>query len=504
MAAVNVASGTLGAKLVDYSSEIAGCEAQNVLLDHSNLWLTEPGFPQWVCVSLEDIEDKENTVVKTIGFNNWHSYTTNPQGVILHVSKDGHKFRVWDEVEVTAQGKGTNLFTVAPIKVEFFPFIALEITSSFGGLQTYMNRIYMFKEEVPPSPFPTVQHKNKSSDSTFKNNSSTQLQAEFAQRAESNNNDNDNERLDLEDEDEEQDKDEEEDLFITKQLEGALGLDLDHSNDNSGLSEIISSSSLTRTPVGNSNDNYMRSSAKDKDKQHQDLPLPSLESPAPTETSFIKQRESVKRASTPSGVHIEGFQAASDQAQRSLNGVNHNGRSPFRPGPAGSRSSRSSLLHTHTEQDNHKMNSNPININGQQKQHTQETTDEDLALATRIRRLEENSTRLLTALSALSQMALGGEGKEEEEGQAPLIRATSGYAQLPHMPSSASAPSTSASSGSGAEDMKKTVDRIANMIQSALERVEHRHASFIEGFAMLAGAAPNVGKCLNCLIKQYV
>ena len=51
---MNLASVEIGAKIVDCSSEV---EPASSVLDSnlSTLWLTEEGFPQWICISLKGL-----------------------------------------------------------------------------------------------------------------------------------------------------------------------------------------------------------------------------------------------------------------------------------------------------------------------------------------------------------------------------------------------------------------------------------------------------------------
>lgn len=60
------------ATLVDWSSQIQGCDANHVLLsDTSKIWLTGEGLPQWICLHFNNIpeNDKHGLVFKSIG--NW-------------------------------------------------------------------------------------------------------------------------------------------------------------------------------------------------------------------------------------------------------------------------------------------------------------------------------------------------------------------------------------------------------------------------------------------------
>ena len=144
----NYASAVEGGKLVDFSSELEGCNATHVLDPQlSNIWLSEEGLPQWLCISLDGIKDKRDLVIRTIGWHCWHPYTTNPREVTIHVSSDGAKFKIWDTFHAQLI-KGTQLFCCAPISASIYPFIALEVTQTFGGPQTYMNRVYMYAEEL--------------------------------------------------------------------------------------------------------------------------------------------------------------------------------------------------------------------------------------------------------------------------------------------------------------------------------------------------------------------
>lgn len=151
---LNYSTQSEGAKLVDFSSELDGCHACHVLDPHlADIWLSEEGLPQWLCISLDGIKDKRDLVIRTIGWHCWHPYTTNPKEVTIHVSSDGSKFKIWDTFHARLI-KGTQLFCCAPISSSIYPFIALEVTQTFGGPQTYMNRVYMYAEEIPTSPPP--------------------------------------------------------------------------------------------------------------------------------------------------------------------------------------------------------------------------------------------------------------------------------------------------------------------------------------------------------------
>jgi hypothetical protein len=146
---MNWATHIYGAVIVSSSSEIKGCEASNILDDDiSKIWLSEEGIPQWICISLENITDINNVVIKTIGWECWHDYTTNPREIRLHVSRDGTKFKIWDTFTAKKLKAGQSLFCCEPISAELYPFIALEIMSTFGGKQTYLNRIFLCSEEA--------------------------------------------------------------------------------------------------------------------------------------------------------------------------------------------------------------------------------------------------------------------------------------------------------------------------------------------------------------------
>ncbi len=150
---MNWASSKDGATLVDVSSELEGCPASNVLNDDlSTIWLSEEGFPQWLCISLAKFEHIPNLVIRTVGWNCWHPYITNPKSVSMHVSSDGSKFKVWDNFEVPQRTRGTQLFSCAPVDTSMYPYIALEIARTFGGSQTYMNRVFLYSDEVAASP----------------------------------------------------------------------------------------------------------------------------------------------------------------------------------------------------------------------------------------------------------------------------------------------------------------------------------------------------------------
>lgn len=168
--AFNWAGAEAGSNIVDFSSEVEGCEAFNVqVADHSSIWLTKnDSLPQWLCLSLANVFTTEDLVLRTIGWHCWHPYTTNPKTVNVHVSCDGQKFRVWDTLHAPML-QGTQLFTTAAINVRIYPYIALEILETHGGNQTYMNRIFLYTDEVPPSPAPRHLHaqSRSSSESAF-------------------------------------------------------------------------------------------------------------------------------------------------------------------------------------------------------------------------------------------------------------------------------------------------------------------------------------------------
>jgi hypothetical protein len=153
----NWANYEAGARIVDFSTELEGCSAKNVqLADQASIWLTAPvGMPQWICVSLADVRvvTTEALVLRTVGWECWHSYGTNPKTVKVHVSSDGIKFKVWDTLCAPMQ-RGTQLFTTSSININIYPYVAFEIVETHGGNQTYMNRIFLYTDEVPPSPAP--------------------------------------------------------------------------------------------------------------------------------------------------------------------------------------------------------------------------------------------------------------------------------------------------------------------------------------------------------------
>lgn len=158
MTATNYASLEFNSRIHSFSSSILDCFPENLLDSNlNNLWLTSPDetLPQWLCISLNDVEQKQDIVIRTIGWHCWHPYKTNPKKVLLHVSPDGENFKLWDTFEANSH-KGTQLFCCAPIRIKIFPFIALEVVQNFGGNQTYMNRIYFYSDEILSSPYQSI------------------------------------------------------------------------------------------------------------------------------------------------------------------------------------------------------------------------------------------------------------------------------------------------------------------------------------------------------------
>ena len=148
---INWAQSETGTTLINFSSQVYGCEAENLLNpDIDKIWLTEEGFnlPHWICLKLD--EDKaKGAEIRTIGWHCWHSYITNPKTVRVHVSNDGLKFKYWDTFEAQSHLKGSQLFYCSPpVNTNVFNFIALEIQDTFGAMQTYMNKLYLFSDEV--------------------------------------------------------------------------------------------------------------------------------------------------------------------------------------------------------------------------------------------------------------------------------------------------------------------------------------------------------------------
>ena len=190
---INWATDELGASLVDYSSEVPGCEAENILSNTiSTIWLSDEGLPQWICLSLHQIMNIRNIVLRSIGWYCWHSYSTNPKVVILHVSADGSKFKQWDTFIVKKPIKGTQLFCCAPISCAIYPFLAFEITEVFGGDQTYMNRLYLYSDEIASSP--AISDTSQQSDLDFVHPNTDTIRT---RRGQENEESNDEEQLSL-------------------------------------------------------------------------------------------------------------------------------------------------------------------------------------------------------------------------------------------------------------------------------------------------------------------
>lgn len=148
---MNLANAQQGAEVIGTSSEVAGCEAGHILTDDlSQIWLSEDGIPQWICLSLFNIPHQEDTAIRSIGWHCWHAYSTNPKEIRVHVSHDGIKFKIWDSLIVTSatQRSGTQLFCCDPIYIHIYPYLAFEIMSTYGGTQTYLNQIYLYSEEI--------------------------------------------------------------------------------------------------------------------------------------------------------------------------------------------------------------------------------------------------------------------------------------------------------------------------------------------------------------------
>lgn len=146
---INWADKDQGTELKSYSSAVNGCEARNLLDPSLNcIWLTEEGHktPHWVTFHLS--KPTPDLCLKTIGWHCWHSYNTNPKTVIIHVSEDGFKFKKWDTFNAISHHKGNQLFCCTPIKASIYPYITLEVTATFGSTQTYMNKLFLYSDEM--------------------------------------------------------------------------------------------------------------------------------------------------------------------------------------------------------------------------------------------------------------------------------------------------------------------------------------------------------------------
>ena len=148
----NLGSSELGARLVDHSSQVHGCEASHVLTGPlQQLWLSEEGLPQWLCISLSaqagrrsDGAEEGDLCVRTVGWHCWHPYSSNPKEVTLHVSADGSKFKVWDTFSCAEPAAGRHLFCCVPINVSIYSFIAIGAHPSSHHALSYNNIIYYY------------------------------------------------------------------------------------------------------------------------------------------------------------------------------------------------------------------------------------------------------------------------------------------------------------------------------------------------------------------------
>lgn len=97
---LNWASKACGAKIVDFSSEVEGCEATNVVDPQlPNIWLTDEKSPQWLCLSLNGNFEGQKTTIRALGWHCWHAYTTNPKTVRIiasrHMTCDSYNLIDW-------------------------------------------------------------------------------------------------------------------------------------------------------------------------------------------------------------------------------------------------------------------------------------------------------------------------------------------------------------------------------------------------------------------------
>ena len=150
---MNWATEAAGACVDSFSSQVGGCEAANVLSPSlTSIWLSEETLPQFLVISLKKSKAyTDDMVIRSVGWHCWHSYTTNPFKVSLSVASNGKQYKPWDTF-IADRNKGTQLFSCVPISARLYPYLKLEVTQTFGGLQTYMNRIFLFEEEISHSP----------------------------------------------------------------------------------------------------------------------------------------------------------------------------------------------------------------------------------------------------------------------------------------------------------------------------------------------------------------
>lgn len=111
MSLVNVAREKLGAKIKTSSSFIDDLHhPANILKPNDNsLWTTNQGLPQFVIVSLSDLNVNFRSI-NEVKFLLWHDYDTNPKTIELWVAEStGQEFVFWAEFRLN-QKKGVQLF----------------------------------------------------------------------------------------------------------------------------------------------------------------------------------------------------------------------------------------------------------------------------------------------------------------------------------------------------------------------------------------------------------
>jgi hypothetical protein len=154
----NLLTSSNGASIFSYSSSKGRSEASSILSSEKGVWVSEEGLPQSLTIDISHLNFHPD--INFFGWFCWHSYSSNPSLVELHVASKEDSFTRWGVFQAQLSTK-PQIFSIEPLN-KATRFIKIVVLETFGATNCYLNKVFLLEKMI-------ISKKNKNFDESMVN-----------------------------------------------------------------------------------------------------------------------------------------------------------------------------------------------------------------------------------------------------------------------------------------------------------------------------------------------